>query len=473
MDPICGYEILNPENFTRKTLNTEALVMQKYDVHKVFTPTTPARLTFVERQQLNTKLVNALRTPGKQVVVYGHSGSGKTTLLVNKLHQLYENHLTSRCMKGLTFEALVLDAFDQLAPYYCSEKSGVQKEGISVQIGQEYMNIKSQISVSSSYENSTKENRILPPQLTAQALGRFIGQVNGCWVLEDFHKIDETERAKLSQVMKVFMDMADDYPSVKIVAIGAVDTARQVVEYDPEMRNRVAEIQVPLMDESEIEKIIEKGQELINIRFDDDVIKGVGSYSSGMASVCHHLCLNVCTVNDIYETQETQVSIDQTSLQEALRLYLEESSDTLKKAFDVAFRQERTRKYDNKKLIIQALSKFGPDGALRSEILSKIRKREPEYPQGNLTRYLEQLCTESESPIIRHDTSSGTFTFSDPIYRVFAMAYFAENEPKKFGSSRTKEFEAFFEHFRNGLQVKLLKGDKKSIRIEFMQKKLS
>lgn len=49
--------------------------MEKYDVHKVFTPTTTTRLAFVEREQLNTKLINALRTPGKQVVVYGHSGS--------------------------------------------------------------------------------------------------------------------------------------------------------------------------------------------------------------------------------------------------------------------------------------------------------------------------------------------------------------------------------------------------------------
>jgi hypothetical protein len=36
---------------------------------EVFTPTTPARSTFVERQVLNEQLVDSLRTPGKQVVV--------------------------------------------------------------------------------------------------------------------------------------------------------------------------------------------------------------------------------------------------------------------------------------------------------------------------------------------------------------------------------------------------------------------
>jgi len=267
------------------------------------------------------------------------------------------------------------------------------------------------------------------------------------------------------------MDMADDYPALKIVAIGAVDTARQVVECDPEMRNRVAEIHVPLMDGSEIEKIVEKGQELINIKFDGDVIQGIGSYSSGMASVCHHLCLNVCTVKEIYETQDDQVEIDQEALQEALQVYLEESSDTLKKAFDAAFMQERTRKYDNKKLIVKALSKFGPEGALRSEILVKIRNEEPEYPQGNLTKYLDQLCSVNDVPIIRHDTANGNYAFSDPIYRVFAMAYFSENEPKKFGPRRTSNFDEYFEKFANSIQLTLAESLSKEIHIEFSRKK--
>lgn len=77
--------------------------ISNHSVRDVFTPTKPARIAFVEREEVNDKLVNALRTPGKQLVVYGHSGTGKTTLLLNKLQQLYEHHITTRCMKGLKF----------------------------------------------------------------------------------------------------------------------------------------------------------------------------------------------------------------------------------------------------------------------------------------------------------------------------------------------------------------------------------
>ena len=43
--------------------------MQKFRVTDVFTPTLPAKFAFVERQALNDQLVDALVTPGKQVVV--------------------------------------------------------------------------------------------------------------------------------------------------------------------------------------------------------------------------------------------------------------------------------------------------------------------------------------------------------------------------------------------------------------------
>jgi excinuclease UvrABC ATPase subunit len=175
----------------------------RLNVRDVFTPTTPARLAFVERESINTKLVNALETPGKQVVVYGYSGSGKTTLLENKLHQAYERHLTTRCVQGLSFEQLVLDAFDQLEGFYESELTGIKKTSLSSSIGAQYATIKAQVKAQSDSEEQRKQQRILPPQLTPQTLARLLGEAGCCWVLEDFHKMESGEKVKLAQIMKV------------------------------------------------------------------------------------------------------------------------------------------------------------------------------------------------------------------------------------------------------------------------------
>jgi len=65
-----------------------------YSVEQVFTPTSPAQANFVDRKQITNQLVDALRTPGKQLVVYGESGSGKSTLLLNKLRQVYMSRIS-------------------------------------------------------------------------------------------------------------------------------------------------------------------------------------------------------------------------------------------------------------------------------------------------------------------------------------------------------------------------------------------
>lgn len=166
-------------------------------VKEVFTPTSPARIAFIDRESINEKLVNALDMPGKQLIVYGHSGSGKTTLLANKLHQLYERHITSHCMKGMTFDQIVLDAFDQLCPYFTSEQTSVQKNTVSVDITASYFMIQSKINTSITTESTKKEQRVLPPQLTPQALGKFLGESKHCWILEDFHKIDDAEKNEI------------------------------------------------------------------------------------------------------------------------------------------------------------------------------------------------------------------------------------------------------------------------------------
>lgn len=391
-------------------------------VRDVFTPTRPARIAFVERDEVNDKLVNALRTPGKQIVVYGHTGTGKTTLLVNKLHQLYEHHITTRCMKGLKFDQILLDAFDQLEPFYVCDVSQTKKTTTSVELASSYKLLSSKISHSTTSESGAKSTRILPPQLTPQALGKFLGAVKACWVLEDFHKIDSSEKTQLSQLMKVFMDMSDDYPELKIIALGAVDTARQVVEYDDEMRNRVAEISVPLMSSDEISQIIKKGEKALNVSFGPTIIRVVSKHSNGLASVCHHLCLNMCDsagVNSTVAGKTHQLTND--DCQSAVKTYVDEASDSIKSAFEKALKPRRNG-VNNAELILKALSGFKEDGAARFDILNRVKRDSAGYSDARLKHNLNKLCEPSYGTVLRYDGNSGRYSFADPIYRAYALA---------------------------------------------------
>jgi hypothetical protein len=264
-------------------------VALEYSVFEVFTPTTQARINFVPRKQVNDQLVDALRTPGKQLIIYGESGSGKSTLLQKKLEELYSDHITSRCNSAMNFDQLLLDAFDQLERFYVEGRSTTFDSKVSASLASSFSRIRASINSERKESEGSSERRIVPPQLTPQRLGEFLGAQDLCWVIEDFHKMQPEHKRPLTQALKVFSDLGASFPSAKIIAVGATDTARQVVEYEPEMSNRVSELQVPLMNDQELREIVTNGQLLLNIDLSsvrEPIVQYSIERSKRMSSTC-------------------------------------------------------------------------------------------------------------------------------------------------------------------------------------------
>lgn len=387
-----------------------------HTIYEVFTPTTSAKITFVERQSVNNKLVDALRQPGKQVVVYGHSGSGKTTLLTKKLEELYEDHITSRCTKSSKFDDLMKTAFHRIKTTTTSEKVRTRAKKWNSSIS------KGGASVGAETSNADQEKEIaaVPFQVSPEVLAEELGKRKCCWVLEDFHKVPLEEKIKLAQCMKMFKDCADEYPEVKIIAIGAANTAREVIECDGEMTNRVAEICVPLMTKEELRKILTLGEKALNLELENRVRESIVLLSNGLGAACHGLALSILLENNINATVETKKFVNTDKLHNGITRFLEESSDTLKKRFDIAFSHIKGKKYDNGRLILEGLCKFDQEGAVFAELLSKIREQEPTYPTGNLSTYAKLLCNEDKGDLLRFDEASQKYSFQDPLSRVFA-----------------------------------------------------
>lgn len=407
--------------------------MSLLSIYDVFTPSMPAREAFVERLKINDRLVDAIRTPGKQIVIYGHSGSGKSTLIERKLFETYENHVTVSCVKGMSFESVMLDGFDQLDVFYVSGGSVQKSSGWNAQL----QNLWFTVSAAKNTVSQTNSQRVLPPQLTVQNLARLIGAANACWVLEDFHKLDPSEKEKLAQAMKMFMDASKSFPAIKAVAVGAVGTAREVVAYDNEMRNRVAEIEVPLMDDDELGAIILTGSEKLGIRFERDVAKTIVKFSNGIPAICHQLCLNACRSAGIETSAGPERVVTKACLDKAIREFVQSASDSIRDRFDRAVRRERVRKYDNYSLAMRALCEVELDGgATIGELTSKLAQIESKYPSNNIGRYLDSLMTEGRGAVVRRDPASGRYFFADPFIRSYAQAYFRDKERPDFKSQR-------------------------------------
>lgn len=448
-------------------MNTDRVI---HAVGDVFTPSSVASLTFVARESINDRLVDALRTKGKQVVVYGHSGCGKTTLLENKLSQLFSLHIKTSCMKGMTFEQILADPLRQLKAMYVAERAGKigGKVGVTAGLPKE-ITLPVGFSFESSHEDSTKAVPIAPNVVTPHVVAEMLGVNGACWVLEDFHKIETAEKQKLAQCMKMFMDLSARYPDLKMIFIGAVHTAHKVVEYDPELHNRVAEVPVPLMTESELKEIIHLGEQALNISIDPRITDRIVSVSNGLAAVTHQIALNFCHARGIECTQPEKSFLDTSKWLPALERYLESSSDTLRTVFEKSVKDMKKRKYDHGRLILRALTRFPQSGATRGDILQKIRETEPAYPASGLSSHLKALQSEERCSILTCDENTLEYSFSEPVHRAFCYMLFESEDKAKVRVTATSQSVSDFlrrivpelaeqiarlEQAKNGLELK-------------------
>lgn len=392
--------------------------MTEYQVNQVFTPTKPAILSYTERHsKINNHLIDSLMTPGKQIVLYGHSGCGKTTLLINKLNETYESYFITRCTKSMGFDQVLLDGFDQLEETFTktTEKKSFK---FSPEISLDYQDIKASFKLfEKGKETESSKTSLIPPQLTPRKLAKFYGEAKACWVLEDFHKIKEDEKSKTSQLMKVFMDMSLEYDDVKIIAIGALGTARQVVEYDKEMNNRVSEIFVPYMSDNEISNIISTGEKLLNLKFSKDVKEKIIKFSCGLPSICHQLCLNICFNLRILKTQKNLKVINVDDLDKAIEKFLEEKSDSLKADYDTSVKVAKNTRNNLPEKIIEICLNIEKDEFTYEEILSKIDNKI--FNIKDVDKILAELVSIKRAEILFFDEYSNHYRFSN----LFLKAY--------------------------------------------------
>jgi hypothetical protein len=333
---------------------------------------------------------------------------------------VYRAYITTRCSKVMTYDQLLLDAFDQLNPYYTQGRSSRTTKGISPAVQAAFI----KVSASFSKAEDEQQSRALPLQLTAQRLAEFLGAQSMCWVVEDFHKMAPAEKIPFAQSLKIFSDVSTEYPDVMVIAIGATDTAREVVEYDPEMNNRVSELHVPPMNSEELGRIIEHGQELLNINL-SAIAEGIVEYSLGMPSVCHQLALNTCLERGVTSTQKVRLAFTWRDLDPALDRYVKDSSDTIQAKLFRALGRRVLGKYDNCRIILAALASGPLFGMTFGEILTKIRREHKDYPEKNLRRYLRELAKDERGQLLK-PAAAGKWRFTGAIYHTLVQAMLAK-----------------------------------------------
>jgi len=335
----------------------------------VFTPTSAADLNYLARPSIEDILHRDLRTPGLQIIMYGHSGSGKTSLVRNLSKDKQRKYVFTQCTTNTTFNDLILNAFDQLNPFYVSERSRTSSKSISSSSETEYKNIKSSLEGSISTERGEVQARCLPVQLTPQKLAILMAEKDIIWVVEDFHKLPNEEKQYMADTLKIFADSSAHSKFTKVICIGVCDSADELLRYDANLNNRVSQIYVPLLSDTELKQIIDGGCKLLNISMNNQLIENIVFYSNQLGAVAHQMCCDICNSNNVLETQIEKIIIDDSKFNDAIQSHVQPNSDTLRRVY------EATSKNSVGWYILKTFSIEGNNKISFNEIKHKIKAK--------------------------------------------------------------------------------------------------
>lgn len=387
-------------------------IFHRKDLKEIFTPNTIAKLAYVRRGEIEENLLSNITIPGKQIILYGHSGSGKTTLIRKMLYDKKINFVQVHCSSNTTINDIILDTFDNLDRFYIAEKNSNKSYTITGSLKSEYKSIASEISVTKESSFGETMVRILPPRLTSQKLAKFLGEIDAVWIIEDFHKVSNEEKKKIADILKIFIDAANDYPNVKIICIGAVGSARELINLDSNLYPRITELHVPLLSGQEIKEIINQGCKLLNISMSDNLIEKISYYSNRLASLTHQMCYDICDSNKIHKQQYKHKRIGDKYFKSAIESYVNKNSDTLKGIYDSCVKRQLAW------YILKTFVTIERDSIRFSEIQNRVCQKQRSYTDEEIMKELDELSSVAIN-IIRYDNNSDRYSISTPFWGAF------------------------------------------------------
>jgi len=381
-------------------------------LNEVFTPSTVATLTYVQRKKLENDLIKNIQMPGMQIVMYGHSGSGKTTMLTNVLNRFCYQSIKTSCMNTTTFESLIFDILDKLDIHISSENTYSKEITSTFKLGINDIFSDFKIQDTDTSKCIMKNVRAVPLQISINRIADILCKLGIIWVIEDFHKIDESEKIKLSQVMKIFMDKAAEHGLIKIICIGAVGTARELIQYDKELNNRVFELNVSLMEDDELLEIIDKGFKLMRIKIEDETVyKKILFYSNNLPAVCHQLCYNMCYSKNIQKPSLFRKKIlTVNDFDCAVKENIKSTSDTFVRLYEKIDESELTS-------ILQTILSLEKESFKQKDIKVNYKK--------DVSTFLDMLCSVEYGEVLRYNSRENFYNFSNPFFQAFLKQKFA------------------------------------------------
>jgi hypothetical protein len=206
------------------------------ELQDVFKTAGVPTVTFVKPLEYPRLILN-LRTAGRGLIIEGPSGIGKTTAILKAIEEL-----------GLSDRVLRLSARKKDDLEYISLITEMQDFGIAL--------------------------------------------------IDDFHKLSADLQEKIANIVKVFADEGSD--SSKLIVLGINEAGKSLIQFAPDLVNRIDIIRFENSTDDKVTELIEKGERELNVIIDTKA--NITKEASGGFYIAQMICSEICLHEGILAT---------------------------------------------------------------------------------------------------------------------------------------------------------------------------
>ncbi|WP_270913489.1 hypothetical protein [Allofournierella sp. CML151] len=369
--------------------------------------------SYYDRNELDTKLSRLLRRQ-THIAIKGPSKCGKSWLRQKCL----EDALIVQCRIGMNADDIYRQCLSSLHVAFNVQRQ--TQNQISGEIsGNAELKVpllgNANTGLAGSYMRNSSIDTGIDYQTSVENLefiAQSINQSGKKMVIEDFHYLGKEARRKLSYDLKTLWDYG-----CFVIIIGVWTQTNLLTSMNPDLTGRIEELEVSWSD-NDLERVIEKGCNALNIRIDSKIVEDMIQDSFGNIGILQSLLLKLVEEQANIEKTQTYCSIitDPCFYVNAAKSYanqLDGLYQQFAKTLSAGIRQ-RKNSTGIYALVMEAVVNATDDelihGFSRNKIYEITNGKEPRIQKGNLKTVLIKLADLQEagsrlSLVISYDES--------------------------------------------------------------------
>lgn len=256
------------------------------------------KYTYVDRSGLDARFSYLLDTE-RHIVIHGASKQGKSCLRRKNLDE--SNCVIIQCKPIMNNKEIWNNALRQLEATFSSSINVTKKSSSSVggKIDAEGNILVAKVAgevhseISSGHENQYEKNFLAGKENDLDYLATELKQKNKRLIIEDFHYLTEEERRNVAFDLKALYELG-----VYVIVVGIWSEQNLLTYYNGDLTGRIEEININ-WNTVELSNVIEKGEEILNVKFNEDLKHEIIESSFQNVGILQRLAEKICLANNV------------------------------------------------------------------------------------------------------------------------------------------------------------------------------